>query len=327
MTPAIGKRAMVLGSDGQDGSFLVEKLLARGYEVAAIGRRAEMHRSVPRLRRIVLDLTDSANVAAAIAQVAPDIIFHFAAVHGSAGTRYESVWQDMWRVNTAVVHACLEYLRKERPDAVLIYAGSCKIFGPDYPALVSEESPVRSTCLYTVTKNAALDLVRCYRRDHGVKASVLHLFHHESERRAPTFFIPKLVTALHGAMTDKTFRVEFDTLQFYGDWGFAAEYMDAAIGIGELELSTDLIIATGETWSAQELAEKLFERKGLDAGQHLVERHPEYSNPRFSVSIRTLQQQLGWTPKIKAVETCERILALRFPGLPAPSSARKGTSA
>jgi GDPmannose 4,6-dehydratase len=220
------------------------------------------------------------------------------------------MWQDMLAVNVGVVHACLEYLRNHQPKGVLLYAGSSKIFGPLLPPVITEDSPKSSTCLYTVTKNAALDLIECYRRDHRIKASVLHFFHHESERRAKEFFIPRLVGALHEALLDRGFRTEFDTLAFHSDWGSAREYTDIAVDIAERSPGTDVIIATGRTWPARTLAQQLFARHGLDFREHLIERRTgNATDHAFQVSTAGLAGLIGRVPAVGILDVCEAMLA------------------
>jgi GDPmannose 4,6-dehydratase len=309
---AQSKRALVLGSNGQDGSYLVEHLLRRGYSVAGLSRErtARTGGGHPAWQPVCQDLRQVAQFSDLLMKLRPDVIFHFAAVHGRSGTRYETVWQDMLAVNVEVVHTCLEYLRNQQPAGVLVYAGSSKIFGPPFPPVITEESPRSSTCLYTVTKNAALDLIACYRRDHQVRASVMHFFHHESERRGKEFFIPKLVSALHAALLDRTFRAEFDTLQFHSDWGSASEYTDIAVDIAERSPAKDAIIATGKTVLALVLAQQLFARHGLDSRAHLIERRPGNRTDRpFRVSTDGLADLIGRVPTVSIIDVCESMLA------------------
>jgi len=244
----------------------------------------------------------------------PHLIFHVAAVHGEAGTRYEAIWQDMLAVNVGATHVCLEYLRTRCPEGGLVYAGSGKIFGPAYPRVVTERSRSRSSCLYTVAKNASRELIDCYRRDHATRASVLHLFNHESERRAPGFFMPTLACALNRALSSGNSRVEIDTLKFYCDWGSAEEYMDIAADIAERVLGNDVIIATGRTWSAADLADEVFRRHGLDYREHLIERATERPPPQpFRISVDRLAGLLGRVPAVGAVDVCEKMLAALSP--------------
>ena len=142
---------------------------------------------------------------------------------------------------------------------------------------------------------------------------MLHFFHHESERRGKEFFIPKLVSALHAALLDNTFRTEFDTLEFHSDWGSAREYMDIAVDIAEQSPANDAIVATGQTLLARALAQQLFARHGLDYRNHLTERRAgDPSDRPFQVSTDGLAGLIGRVPAVGILEVCETMLtALR----------------
>jgi GDPmannose 4,6-dehydratase len=308
-------RALVLGCNGQDGSFLVEHLLRRGYEVTGVSRQERPRCNAGRFNYVALDLRRADALRDALDRLRPHLIFHVAAVHGEAGTRYEAIWQDMLAVNVGATHVCLEYLRTRCPQGGLVYAGSAKVFGPAYPRLITERSRTRSSCLYTVAKNASRELIACYRRDHGIRASVLHLFNHESERRRENFFMPTLAHALDRALAGANSRIEIDTLQFHCDWGSAEEYMDIAIDVAERALGDDVIVATGRTWLAADLAREAFARRGLDYRSHLAERGGKSEAPRpFRVSVEKLAGLIGRVPALGALDVCEKMLAaLRVP--------------
>jgi GDPmannose 4,6-dehydratase len=303
------KRALVLGSNGQDGSYLVEHLLRRGYSVSGLARSKSVLVPHARFTPVQFDLRHAAQLPDLLLKLRPQLIFHVAAVHGRAGTPYETVWQDMLAVNVGSVHPVLEYLRQHCPGGGLIYAGSSKSFGPVFPPVITEQSPISSSCLYTVTKNAARDLIACYRRDHGVTASVLHLFQHESERRGPEFFIPKLLWTLGKAIEDRSEKTEFGPLDFYCDWGSASEYMDIAIDLAERGAGDDVLVATGTTWLARDLAEKVFAKHGLNYRDHVVETGSgDGADRSFKVSVEGLRKLAGRVPQIKLLDLCETIL-------------------
>jgi GDPmannose 4,6-dehydratase len=304
------QRALVLGCNGQDGSFLVEHLLRRGYEVTGISRQERPRYNDGRFDHVALDLRRPEALGEILKERHPHLIFHVAAVHGQAGSRYEAVWQDMLAVNVGATHVCLEYLRTRCRQGGLLYAGSGKIFGPNYPPLITERSRSASSSLYTVAKNASRDLIACYRRDHGIQASVLHLFNHESERRGPNFFMPTLVRTLNCALSGSKTPTEVETLQFYCDWGSAEEYMDIVVDVAERALGNDIIVASGHTWWAADLAQEIFARHGLDHYRHLVERKdaPERSQP-YSVSVERLDRLIGRVPELDAIDVCNRMLA------------------
>jgi GDPmannose 4,6-dehydratase len=290
----------------------VEHLLRRGYEVVGAARQPQAAYRVAgeAFRYVSLDLRHADGLSKLLVTVRPRFIFHVAAVHGEAGSRYEPIWQDMLAVNVGATHVCLEYLRTRCPEGGLVYAGSCKTFGPVYPRVVTEKSRQTSPCLYSVTKNASRELIDVYRRDHGTRASVLHLFNHESERRAASFFVPTLVSALRGALADKRHRVEVASLRFYCDWGSAEEYMDIAVDVAERALGQDFILATGHTHTGESLAKELFARHGLDHRVHVIERRvPNEAARHFRASVDKLAKALGRRPVVSIVEVCEKILA------------------
>src|SRR5690606_10077599 len=105
------------------------------------------------------DLTEAGALAAALARIAPDRIYHVAALHGASGFVYEDKWQDALAVNLGTVHLCLEHIRLRSPATRLLYASSLKSFGSPPPPVIVETAPRRSNCLYSITKNAATDLV------------------------------------------------------------------------------------------------------------------------------------------------------------------------
>lgn len=305
--------ALVLGVNGQDGTLLAQRLLARGYHVVGIGRQDSSRHVVPSDRYLYrkLDLRTASDLSRILAQDRPDLIFHFAAVHRSAeGGPYELMFGDMLRVNIESLQVALEYIRTTNPRARLIYAGSAKVFGEPYPAIVDEHTSVVTTCLYSLTKIAALELIQFYRRKHGVHAAYLYLFNHESKLRAPEYFVPKLVAALRSAIRGEQRVTSFNTLQFWCDWGSAEEYMDLAIEVAERATANDFIIATGRSHLARDLVEQLFQRHGLDSGQFVVEKADVQAPQRkpYAASTDRLQAAIGRMPSVSIDALCELML-------------------
>jgi len=299
---AASKTAVVLGANGQDGTFLTRSLLARGHRVVGIGRQplsrwengsAFSYRS--------MDLRDGDALAGALGELAPDFIFHAAAVHAngaqSAGDYYETQGRDMLAVNVATVHAALEYARTNKPEAHLLYISSGKVFGPDFPERVDEQTPKKASCLYTVTKLAAEDLIHYYRRKHQLTAAIVYTFGHESPLRPDDFFIPKLVAVLGSARRGEKTNITFQSLDFYADWGAAPEYMDICVDIAERGLSDDLILASGHNWHGRDFSERLFARFGLDYRDWIVETASFPAARPFVVDVGALEARLGRRPR------------------------------
>jgi GDPmannose 4,6-dehydratase len=305
---------MVIGANGQDGTFLVRHLLSRNYEVMGLGRQAESGGGADSAlfcyRQV--DLREDRALAAALQEFSPDLVFHVAAVHASAGGSYERVFGDMLRVNTGSVHTVLEYMR-ERPEARLIYASSAKVFGDPLPARIDETTPKISSCLYSITKNASRELIQYYRKLHGVKASVVFLFNHESELRQEHFFIPKILHCLASSLRDPAHVAYVNTLDFVCDWGSAEEYMSIVIDMLEKAPSEDFVLATGNCIHARDLVEELFARYGLDYATHLQPILPqEQPTNSYSVDIGKVRLMIGRVPFVPIEELCIEIMEKNF---------------
>ncbi len=303
---------MVIGANGQDGSFLCDHLLARGYYVLGLARQKTARHVAPHPRFAYqsVDLRNDAELTEALRTFHPDLVFHVAAVHGAAGIQYEPIWQDALAVNVAAVHRVLEYMRLECPSTFFVYASSSKVYGDPLPARINARTVPRPHCLYSITKIAAGNLISQYRERHGVKASILYLFNHESERRGLQFFIPKLVVALAAAKADASTRISVRTLDFHCDWGSASEYMDIAVEIAEQRAARDFVMASGKTWLGRDLARDLFAAHGLDYRQHITEEARSTDLPApFHASTADLRRTIGRKPSRSIMEVCNEILA------------------
>lgn len=296
------KKALVLGGNGQDGIWLTRRLLARGYRVTGAGlEAASRFPDESSFSYHSADFRDPAVVAALMATTCPDTVFHAAAVHASAAdsstTSYEENFAAMLAVNSGSVQAVLEHFRTRHPSGQLVYLSSGKIFGPDYPDLLSEASPHYRKCLYTITKGAAGDLIDYYRNRHALKASILYPFPHESELRPADFFISKLIAALAAAMAGEKTKTQFFTLDFYADWGVASEYMDIAIDVSERAIGQDFILARGKSWLGRDLAQTVFAAEGMDY-KHFLEAPPAREAPRpFAINTEQLRSAIGRVPQ------------------------------
>lgn len=286
MSPPI----LVIGAGGQDGSLLCEEALRRGIRVVGVNRRGP-HSAVAlhgNYQHISVDIADRSAFAEVLLQTRPSHIFHLAAIHGSSGFAYEPVWHTALNVNVGSLHQILEHCRITAPETGIVYASSCKVFGDPLPALMNEDTPRRSDCLYSVTKNAADALVANYRARHGLKAFSLILFNHESARRAPSFFIPRLAAALRAARRGVGDKVHFHTLDFHCDWGLATDYMTIALDLALAGNQQDLVLATGHTHFARTLVAEFFARHGLDWHDHLVEVAGTVGQPYFQADTSRL---------------------------------------
>ena len=305
------RRALILGVNGQDGSYLAEALLQRDYEVHGIGRKVESRyvRCSPKYHYVRLDLRDAEALLEIVRRVDPSHAFHFAAVHGAAGFQYEALWRDMIAVNVLSLHALLEHARTTAPEMRVIYASSSKIFAPPLNGKVDEKTSVHATCLYGIGKVASRDLILQYRDKHRVKGTNLILFNHESPRRPSEFLLPTLARAIRNAMSEPSYRTTVKTLDFRIDWSEAAELMDIAVDIAERTDEPEFVLASGTTWHGRAAADYLFARYGLDARRHLVEELPSCDpGPEFYVSLDRLERALGRRPMKKIGDIIDQIL-------------------
>jgi GDPmannose 4,6-dehydratase len=309
-------RALVLGANGQDGSYLVEALLRRDADVIGVARQAES-RWVrhPRYRHIALDLGDSPALADLLATGDVAEIYHLAATHGAAGYFYEPAWQDALAVNLGSVHVCLEHLRSVGSGPRLFYASSLKAFGAVPPAVIDESSPRASHCLYSITKNAAADLITYYRDRHGVFASIGYLFNHDSPRRPDEYFLPRLARQLAEGLGggSEAPAPPIATLDFACDWGSSAEFMDLAIDTLRADRAQDHVFASGVTWRASDLVAALSSAAGIPAARWLRLREPPGQREvrLYQANIDRLRAATGRAPKMDAIAVAAWILRER----------------
>jgi GDPmannose 4,6-dehydratase len=166
---------LVLGVNGQDGSFLAERLLAEGYCVVGVGRQ-ETSRWIssprPNFRYCQYNLSNVENFPKFVESFSPDYIYHAAAIHGAAGFNYEEVWYSAHAVNTLITHAALEYCRAN-VECRFIYLSSSKVFNYSDGDLITEGTTKKSDCIYSITKNSSSNLIEYYRKRYGVSAVYL----------------------------------------------------------------------------------------------------------------------------------------------------------
>ncbi len=302
--------SIVLGANGQDGSYLCEVLAASGQRVLAIGRQADYAKPLPNgdFRYFQVDLTDREALCAVLATEQPDHIYHVAAVHGESGFSYESVVPELFAVSVLSVHACLEYLR-EIDGGRLFYASSSKVFGDLTQQKITEQTAKHADCLYSTAKIAAGHLIDCYRRDQNVQAITAHLFNHESPRHQPAHFVPKIARALANGLAGAGEPVVINSLEFFADFGSAREYMEMSVRAMELGLDGEYVVATGQTVWAAEAVKALFESHTLDYKEWLQVPVPGAKPDAipFIVDASKLADALGYSPQLKFPQLVEEI--------------------
>lgn len=305
------KIAVILGVNGQDGSYAAEYFLSKGYYVVGVGRqlRSKWLTKSEFFRYEKVDLTDFLSVEIMLKDIRPRIIINAAAIHGAATFAYEEVWAEAHLVNTGLTNGILEYIRRDCLDCFYLFLSSSKVFGMDADATITESSARVGSCIYSITKNAATDLVDYYRKNHGLKASVVWTFNHESPRRGGDYFISKIVATLEKSLLDSNFKSEIYTLDFWCDWGDAEEYMSICGDIAIRGISQNFVLATGTTLWARDFVEKLFSLYSLNYTDHFLELNTQSNkNIPWIVDLSGLERVVGIRPCRSIYDACDSIL-------------------
>jgi GDPmannose 4,6-dehydratase len=303
------KTALVLGVNGQDGSYLAEILIQRGYSVTGVGRQTASRWVDPDLfHYIALDAAEWPGLDVALAEAMPDEIYHFAAIHGSAGHSYEAGWRDALALNVGSVHTCLEHIRNRRRDTRLFYPSSLKVFGASPPALIDEDTPRLSNCLYSITKNAATDLIHYYRREHDIWGSIGYYFNHDSPRRPDSYFLPRLANRIAAQLGQRPVVPDVLTLDFWCDWGSSKEFMELTADLLQADGPGDVVIATGQPVHAAALAAELAQSVGVASPDKA---EIEYGEAPFRADLTRLHGAIGRLPSQRAIDVAGWILRER----------------
>ena len=328
------KKALITGISGQDGSYLAELLLQKGYEVHGIVRRVALEDPVDRLGRIshLLDkirlhsgtLESFSRLIEIFEAVKPDECYHLAAqsfVHESFIDGFSTM-----NININGTHHVLSALRMRAPKCRFYFAASSEMFGKVQEVPQRETTPFYPRSPYGVSKVTGFDLTRNYRDAYGVFACSGILFNHESPRRGREFVTRRITSGVADIKRGKTNVLILGNLNSKRDWGFSGDYVEAMWLMLQQDKSDDYVVATGETHSISDFVQEAFACAALD--YQIVDLHdlsPEEANARvaelrsqseaFVVSHPDLyrpaevdelignasktREALGWTPKIR----------------------------
>ncbi|MBX9604427.1 MAG: GDP-mannose 4,6-dehydratase [Bryobacteraceae bacterium] len=304
----MAKQALITGITGQDGSYLAEHLLEKGYEVHGIVRRVAIEDPEHRLGRIQ-HLQGRVNLHAAamesyaslhniIEQVRPDECYHLAAQSFVA----HSFDDEFSTLNTNIngTHYMLSALRRLAPQCRFYFAGSSEMFGSAEETPQTERTRFRPRSSYGISKVAGYELTRNYREAYQLHASSGILFNHESPRRGYEFVTRKITSGVAKIVTGKQSKLRLGNVSARRDWGHAREYVEAMWLMLQQEIPDDYVIATGVSHTVQEFVEAAFSDAGLDWRDHVVS-DPVLFRP---AEVHILQgdatkalERLGWEPK------------------------------
>ena len=307
----MAKKALLSGITGQDGSYLAELLISKGYEVHGIIRRASMfntgridhlykdpHDKDARLWLHFGDMSDSMSLAGVLAMVQPDEVYNLASMSQVRASFDIPVYTG--DITGVGVGRMLEAIRKIKPDAKFYQAGSSEMFGASPPPQ-NETTPFRPQSPYGVAKLYGYWITKTYRTGYNMFASNGILFNHESPRRGETFVTKKIVRAAVRIKLGKDNEVFLGNLETLRDWGYAGDYVRAMHMILQADKPDDWVVATGENHTIREFAERVFKELGLDFYSYCkyddryIRPNDVYELKGDSSKIRT---QLGWKPEV-----------------------------
>jgi len=304
------KKAFITGITGQDGSYLAEFLLGKGYEVHGLIRRAstfnteriehlykDFHDPDARMYLHYGDLSVSAHLTNLLSEIQPDEVYHLGAQsHVRVSFDTPEYTGDITGLGTIRL---LEAIRKTGSTARFYQASSSEMFGAAPPPQ-NEDTPFQPRSPYAAAKVYSYYVIKNYRDAYNIFACNGILFNHESPRRGETFVTRKITRAATRIKLGLQDKIYLGNLDAKRDWGFAGDYVEAMWMILQHDTPDDFVIATGETYSVREFVERVFEKLGLDYHRH-VEIDERYFRPtEVDVLLgdsTKAQKILGWKPK------------------------------
>ena len=301
----MAKRALITGITGQDGSYLAELLLSKGYQVHGMVRRSssENFERIDHLRDQVTlhqaDLLDQYSISAMLEQAEPDEVYNLAAQSFVPTSWSQPVLTGEF---TALgVTKMLEAIRHTRPKTRFYQASSSEMFGKVREVPQTESTPFYPRSPYGVAKAYGHHITVNYRESFGIYAVSGILFNHESPRRGLEFVSRKITDGVARISTGKATKLGLGNLDAKRDWGYAADYVEAMWLMLQQPQPDDYVIATNETHTVRELCEIAFTRVGLDWQDYIVQ-DPAYVRPaEVDVLIgnpEKARMKLGWRPKV-----------------------------
>ncbi len=310
------KRALITGITGQDGSYLAELLLAKGYEVHGIKRRSssfnttridnilpDWHERDARLWLHFADLGDSTSLIKLLYRLRPDQIYHLGAQsHVRVSFDIPEYTGDITALGTTRL---LEAMRETGIKAKFYNAASSEMFGNAGEVPQRESTPFLPRSPYGCAKLYSYWMTVTYRESYGLFASNGILFNHESPRRGETFVSRKITRAVARILAGLQDKLYLGSLDAKRDWGYAPEYVEAIWMMLQQPEAGDFVIATGETHSVREFVECAFAYAGLDWKKY-VEIDPRYLRPAeldiLQGDASKARRVLGWEPKVRFQE-------------------------
>jgi GDPmannose 4,6-dehydratase len=327
------KKALITGITGQDGSYLAELLLDKGYEVHGIIRRAstfntqridhiyqDPHEENVRLKLHYGDMTDSSNLSRLVEKINPDEIYNLAA-QSHVGTSFE-IPEYTTDVDAMGTLRLLDAIKEGEVECKFYQASTSELYGKVQEVPQTEETPFYPRSPYAAAKLYAYWIVKNYREAYDLFAVNGILFNHESPRRGKRFVTRKITRAVARITKGKQDKIYLGNMDAKRDWGYAKDYVKMMWMMLQHDTPEDYVIATGETHTVREFVEAAFshvgveiewqgegiDEKGIDknTSKVLVEVDPKYFRPtEVDLLIgdpSKAKEELGWEPEVKFKE-------------------------
>lgn len=322
------KKALITGITGQDGSYLAEMLLAKGYEVHGMIRRTstfnteridhiyqDPHEEDQQLFLHYGDMVDASNISRLVEKIDPDEIYNLAAQSNVAVSFEQPEYTaDVDGLGTLRL---LDAIREARVDTRIYQASTSELYGDVKEVPQDEETPFHPRSPYGVAKLYAFWITKNYREAYDMYACNGILFNHESPRRGKRFVTRKISRGVANIKQGNQDKLYLGNLNAKRDWGYAPEYVEAMWLMLQQDEPDDYVVATGETHTVREFAQNAFESAGYEiewegegvdeigrdksTGDVLVEVDPEYFRPAEVDLLKgdpsKAEEKLGWTPK------------------------------
>lgn len=310
------KKALITGVTGQDGSYLAEFLLTKGYDVHGVIRRAstfntgrlddiykDPHVADSRFHLHYGDLSDTGTIRTIIYNVEPDEIYNLGAQsHVRVSFDIPEYTADITGVGALRLLEAIKDYQEHTKKAIKFYqASSSEMFG-SAPPPQNENTPFYPRSPYGVAKVFAFDIVRNYREAYGLFAANGILFNHESERRGETFVTRKITRGVARILAGLDKKIYLGNLEARRDWGYAPEYVEAMYLMLQQPAPDDFVIGTGASHSVRDFVEAAFRVVGINDWKEYIEIDPRYYRPsevdNLIADASKARAILGWEPKV-----------------------------
>jgi GDPmannose 4,6-dehydratase len=298
------KKALITGITGQDGSYLAELLLEKGYEVHGLIRRTSshyftnIHHIQDNLHLHYGDLENEHHLCSLVSGIQPDEVYNLAA-QSDVGISFET---PEYTGNITALGVCrlLEAIKDFSKNSRYYQASTSELFGSTPPPQ-NEDSCMSPASPYAAAKLYAHHMTRIYRQAYGLYACCGILFNHESPRRGPNFVTRKITMAVAEIKTGRRQKLSLGNLDAKRDWGYAPDYVRAMWMMLQQDTPDDFVIGTGELHSVKDFAEEAFGRAGLDWKKY-VDTDARFLRPletnHFRADSTKARTMLGWSPTV-----------------------------